>query len=125
MAAVQPTAAMKTTLLAAPLPLAATLAAAQPAERPQDRWDLGDLYPSVDAWQQDAARLESQLPEFARCKGQLGQSPPRLRQCLELQSELAKRFLRLLVYSSNLRAEDTGNAASLQLSQKTSVLARA
>jgi oligoendopeptidase F len=122
---------MKALFAAVTLALAASAASAQsPAaaiaqaarERPQDRWNLAAIYPSVDAWQQDAARLEAQLGEFAKCRGELGRSAARLKQCADLQAELLKRYLRLISYSGNLRAEDTGNAASLQLAQRASVL---
>lgn len=114
---------MKTLLAAVSLALAAATAHAQPAqERPQDRWNLADIYPAVDAWQEDAKRLEAQFAEFARCKGELGRSAARLKECLDLQAEVLKRFLRLLAYAGNLASEDTGDAASLQLRQRASVL---
>ena len=114
---------MKNLLLATFIALGAGLAAAQPAtDRPQDRWNLAAIYPSVDAWQQDAARLESQFGDIGKCKGTLGQSAARLRECLDLQSDALKRLSRLFSYSGNLSAEDTGNAANLQLRQRASVL---
>ena len=114
---------MKSLFAAVLLALAATAASAQAAnERPQDRWNLAAIYPSVDAWQEDATRLETQFKEFSACKGQLGQSAARLKQCLDLQADILKRYLRLVSYSGNLAAEDTGNAASLQLRQRGSVL---
>ena len=39
-----------------------------------DRWNLSDLYPSVAAWNADAAKLEAQMKEFASCKGHLADS---------------------------------------------------
>lgn len=114
---------MKTFLAAVSVALAAATAHAQPSnERPQDRWNLAAIYPSVEAWQQDASRLEAQFKEFGACKGQLGESAARLRQCLDLQADILKRYLRLVSYSGNLAAEDTGNAASLQLRQRGAVL---
>ena len=57
------------------------------ADTPADRWNLDDLYASAEAWNADAAKLESQLAEIAACKGQLGSSAARLRQCLDLQAD--------------------------------------
>ncbi|MBI5070362.1 MAG: oligoendopeptidase F family protein [Deltaproteobacteria bacterium] len=113
------------------MPLAPALAlslwlaapAAPPAERPEDRWNLADLYPSTAAWSADAAALEGRLPELAACRGHLGDSAARLRACLDLSAELRRRLMRLLVYASALRAEDTGVASSLELSQRGEVLA--
>jgi oligoendopeptidase F len=92
------------------------------AERPQDRWNLAALYPTLEAWHEDVSRLEAQLPRMTACKGRLGDSARRLRECLDHRSDVFKRYLRLLVYASELSAEDTGNAASLALRQKVQVL---
>ena len=101
----------------------ATLPAAAAEERIEDRWNLADLYATVPAWNEDAARLEAQLKEFAAsCRGHLGDSPQRFKQCLDLQAEMNKRYARLAVYSGQLWAEDTGAPLGLELRQKTQVL---
>ena len=87
-----------------------------------DRWNLSDLYPSVAAWNADAAKLEAQMKEFASCKGHLADSGARLRSCLELQADMTKRYLRMIVFSSQQLAEDTGAPASLELAQKGRVI---
>src|SRR2546422_875495 len=104
--------------------LAALWASAAPgaAERPEDRWNLADLYPSVNAWADDAARLEAQLKEFAACRGQLGESARRLKACLDARADFTKRYARLEVYASELFDEDTGLPESLELSEKTRIL---
>ena len=112
---------MKTTFRA----LLFSAALALPAlaqERPQDRWNLADLYPSVEAFNEDLARLEAQVPQITACKGKLGESARRLHECLAIQSDVLKRFLRTLVYASELYSEDTGVTASLQLRQRVQVL---
>src|SRR5436309_14311218 len=104
--------------------LAALWASAAPgaAERLEDRWNLADLYPSVNAWADDAARLEAQLKEFAACRGQLGDSARRLKACLDAKADFTKRYARLEVYASELFDEDTGLPESLELSEKTRIL---
>lgn len=92
------------------------------AERPEDRWNLADLYPFVAAWNADAAILESKLKEFGGCRGRLGDSARRFRSCLDLSAELRKRYARLRVYAGEQRAEDTGVAAGLELEQRARVL---
>ena len=113
---------MKTTFTA--LLFTLTLAATAPmaAERPQDRWNLADLYASAQAFNEDVSRLESQLPRVAACKGRLGDSARRLRECFDLQTDATKRYWRLGVYANELLSEDTGNPASLALRQKVQVL---
>src|SRR3989442_9717579 len=104
--------------------LAALWASAAPgaAERPEDRWNLADLYPSVNAWADDAARLEAQLNEFAACRGHLGDSGRRLTGCTDVKADFTKRYARLEVYASELFDEDTGLPESLELSERTRIL---
>lgn len=83
-----------------------------------DRWNLADLYTSQAAWDADAARLESQLPALAACKGKLSESAARLRECLDLRADVARRSNRLYLYASELQAEDMGVAASDALVQR-------
>src|SRR5438105_5441468 len=115
---------MKTLVAAAMLSIAPAAAPAPTAaqERPQDRWNLADLYVSTDASNADAARVESELPRLAACKGHLGDSAQRLKECFDLQSDIYKRFLRLAVYANELHSQDTGDSASLQLQQTVRVL---
>lgn len=110
--------------LAAPgfLSFALNAVNASAVERPEDRWNLADLYPTVQAWHDDAAKLDGQLKEFGTCRGKLGESARRFKVCLDLQADATKRYYRLDVYSNELLAEDTGAAASLELSQKSQVL---
>ncbi|MGZ5572009.1 MAG: oligoendopeptidase F [Usitatibacter sp.] len=102
--------------------LAALACCAAAAERPEDRWNLSDLYPNVTAWNADAARIGAQLGQFADCRGRLGESAKRFRECLDLEYDFLKRLGRLSVYSGELLAEDTGAPASLDLNQKAQVL---
>ncbi|MGE5616878.1 MAG: M3 family oligoendopeptidase, partial [Bacillota bacterium] len=109
------------TFLAASL-LAASAAIAAPAERPQDRWNLADLYPNVEAWNADAAKVDSAVSQLAACKGHLGDSAGKLRECLDLQSDVTKRYYRMAVYANETLAEDTGKPESLALTQRSQVL---
>ncbi len=76
------------------------------------------MYPSVATWQQDAAKLESQLKAFAACRGHLGDSTARLKSCLDAFADFTKRYARLETYASELLSEDTGNPESLKLQEK-------
>jgi oligoendopeptidase F len=101
---------------------AATWLAPALADSPADRWNLTELYPSVDAWNADTVKLEAQMKAFADCKGHLGDNAARFRKCLDLQADMNKRYARLYVFSSQTLAEDTGAAASLELQQKAEIL---
>ena len=110
---------MKTILAIAAAAVTSTSLA---ADRPQDRWNLADLYPSVEAWNADAQKVEAGFADIAACKGHLGDSASRMRECLDLQSDTLKRYFRLAVYANELYAEDTGQSSSLSLRQKSQVL---
>ena len=112
---------LRLSLAAAAIAGATAASAQQPKERPEDRWNLEALYPTAAAFNEDLARLEAQLPQVAACKGKLGESAARLKSCMDLQYEMLRRYLRLLVYASEKSNEDTGNADALSLVQKTRV----
>ena len=103
-----------------PLVVAVAVAFLAPAygETTADRWDLSEIYPSVAAWNADAGKVDAQLKELAGCKGHLGDSAARFKRCLDLQADLTKRYYRLAAYAGEQAAEDTGNAAYLELDQK-------
>src|SRR5882724_4647352 len=91
-------------------------------ERPEDRWNLADMYPSVKAWQEDGAKLESQLKAFAGCRGKLGESARRLKSCLDAYVDFSKRYALLETYASQLLAEDTGSHENLELADRARAL---
>lgn len=92
------------------------------AETEADRWNLADLYPTLEAWNADAARLDGGIKDFASCRGQLGRSAERLQRCLDALMELRKRHARLDVYAYEKLSEDTGVPASLELQQRAQLL---
>src|SRR3954471_5886979 len=110
---------MKTLLLAS-LFAAGTALAAEP--RPQDRWNLADMYADDAAWNGDVAKVETQLKDFSTCSGKLGSSAKRLRECLDLYYDIAKRVTRLGVYAGEAESDDTGDAANQSRNQKAQVI---
>ena len=110
------------TSIIAGLAISLPAAAQNPAEREQDRWKLSDIYSSAAAFDEDIARTEKQLGEFQQCKGHLGDSAQRLRECLDLQADATKRFYRMLVFAYETFSEDTGVPASLERRQRVTIL---
>ncbi|MBK9625295.1 MAG: oligoendopeptidase F [Rhodocyclaceae bacterium] len=105
------------------LALFASLAnAANPAETEADRWNLKDMYKSQADWDKDAVRLEAQLKEFAACSGKLASSVKEFKRCMDLNSDLQKRYALLASYAFQWRDEDTGATAGMDLSQRADVL---
>ncbi|HEY5799957.1 MAG TPA: oligoendopeptidase F [Burkholderiaceae bacterium] len=98
------------------------LASAVSAETENDRWNLADLYPSVEAWNADYAKVDAQLKEFGACKGKLASSVARFKSCLDLQYDIIKRYYRVSGYSSKVYDENTGGTAGLELNQRAGLL---
>jgi len=110
-------AAMLSTLaMASSTALAADAAAAVAA------WDLTDLYPNDAAWEAERAAVAARLPEITAFKGTLGEGTGKLRQALQLQSDLGLRVARLYVYASLKGDEDLRNAPNQERRQKATDL---
>lgn len=78
---------------------------------PEDcRWHLGDLYASDAGWQKDLDALESQVAGYAAYKGKLGESPARLKSCLEFDVNISRKLEALYTYAHLRNDEDTTNA---------------
>ena len=92
------------------------------AETPADRWNLADIYASEAAWQDDAKRLLGQVEEVRSCRGQLGESAARFKACLDLNTDLGKRFRRLATYAHERFAENTAAPTGMDLRQKARLL---
>src|SRR4051812_24320633 len=78
----------------------------------KDTWNLELIYPTVAGWNADKARVESQIADFAKCAGHLGDSAVRLRECLDLRSDIDKRMARLFTYATEKFSDDTGSPAN-------------
>jgi oligoendopeptidase F len=82
------------------------------------KWDLNDIYPSDDAWEEAKRKL---LGEFARIpafQGKLSESPEQLWSCLELLDLLRKECTRLGCYASMKSDLDTRDAKYLAMDQE-------
>ena len=99
-----------------------TQAIAQPRERSEVpieyQWNLKDLYPSVEAWNQAKEKVASQFDEVDKFKGKLSKSAKNLLECLEFNTELSKEFGRLASYASMKSDEDVSDANNMALQQE-------
>ena len=73
----------------------------------KDRWDLRDLYPSDQAWQEAKSAYGKKLQAFARYKGHLADGPKALGNTLTNFGKLQNEIQRLLVYANSRSNEDT------------------
>ncbi len=80
------------------------------SEVPVDQtWKLEDLFPSVDAWEQELAAIEADVSSVTQFKGQLGNDSKTFLDCLLAEEELKKRMILVGTYASLRFSEDATN----------------
>src|SRR3990172_2010585 len=98
----------------------------QPIERDQVeekyKWNLGDIYPSVEVWQADVDRLNAEVEKLADFKGTLGESSESLSKALKTCNDFVKTLYRAWVYASNLSNENLNISENQALMQQMSTL---
>ena len=90
--------------------------------RPEDQWNLGDLYPSDEAWQADfdaAKALAAKLPSY---RGRLGSSARTLLEFARLDEEISLLLDKLINYAQRKNDEDTRVAAYQAMAAKATEL---
>jgi len=80
------------------------------AEDKQIRWDLTDLYPTVDAWEAERLRLDKEIATLGRFQGTLGNNAQALLAALDAVSALQKDTSRMFIFASLGGDEDLRNA---------------
>jgi oligoendopeptidase F len=84
---------------------------AQERERAQidDRykWNLTDLYPSVEAWRTAKERIQKDLPKIGQFKGKLASASSTLADALDTLYAIDKDLSRVFIYASLLADQDT------------------
>ncbi|HYM61269.1 MAG TPA: M3 family metallopeptidase, partial [Thermoanaerobaculia bacterium] len=71
------------------------------------KWNLADIYPTDEAWKAAKEKQALRIPEVAKLKGTLGQSPQKLLAVLDLLADLNKELSRVAVYASLHADQDT------------------
>jgi len=87
------------------------------------RWNLAEIYPDQQHWEQARLKLSQEIPALSRYQGKLGQSPARLREALAEYLRVRKELDRLMAYSSMLADEDLRASEPAELNQKAQQLA--
>jgi oligoendopeptidase F len=116
-----------TLLLVAACTTAARPLVAQPPEAPRtDVWDLTDLYPSVDAWEEARERVAARVDRLTGYRGTLGDSAQAMLEALTEISDTRKEAARLFVYAHLENDEDQRVAESqARLARARTLAARA
>ncbi len=89
---------------------------------PEYTWNTADLFPDAAAWRNAMNQLNDLVPEIAAFQGKLASSARDLYACLELRTELSRRFGRLSTYAGLLSDQDTRDSEALAMKQETSQL---
>jgi oligoendopeptidase F len=89
----------------------------------QYKWNIEDLYPSVQAWKDAEKKAASQFDEVEKFRGKLSESAAELLACLEFNTKLSKEFGRLATYASLRSDEDLRDSNNLSLVQELQQIA--
>jgi oligoendopeptidase F len=113
--------------LAAALALALAAAPAAARERSEIpdkyKWNLSDLYPSVDAWKAAREDLSTRVGALGQPRGHLGDSAEALWKALDAVFGVNRDLSRLGVYAMTVSDEDTRAAPPRELRQAAEQLA--
>lgn len=86
------------------------------------KWNLEDLYSSVDEWQQDKARIANRIDEISKYKGKLAESADNLLYTLKTMYSIYREFSKFSSYASRLKDQDLGNSFNESLASQADAL---
>ncbi|MCJ7802321.1 MAG: oligoendopeptidase F family protein, partial [Candidatus Marinimicrobia bacterium] len=71
------------------------------------KWNLEDIYPNMEKWEEDYKFVESNLDKFAKYRGKLGKSGKTILECFSLDEKISKILENLYVYAYLNKDSDT------------------
>ncbi|HAD07982.1 MAG TPA: oligoendopeptidase F [Porticoccaceae bacterium] len=77
-------------------------------------WDLSELYPNINAWEQARTATTARIKQLKHCRGELGRNAQILGKCLQLSSDIYRSLLRVYTYSFLEKDIDLGNSEARQ-----------
>ncbi len=86
------------------------------------KWNLADIYPTVEAWQADVDMLNTEVEKLAEFKGKLGESSESLLKAMQTGNDLVKTLWQAWVYAGNLRNENLNISENQALMQQMRAL---
>ena len=86
------------------------------------KWNLQDVYKSVDDWKADFNKITSQINEVEKYKGKLGENAETFYNALTSYFNLQKEFAKLYDYASKLSDENLNISSNQALKQQASNL---
>ena len=89
---------------------------------PEYTWDLGDIYPTIEKWNQARDEVMAAFDEIEERRGTLGKSAGDLYETLQLISDTEKKAGNVLVYSAMNNDEDQRITETQERRQLGSIL---
>lgn len=86
------------------------------------KWNLSEIYPSVEAWQSDVDMLNSEVDNLSAYQGKLGESANVLYDALSTSSDMLKTLYKTWTYASNLSNENLNNSSAQAMMQQMTAL---
>ena len=86
------------------------------------KWNLADIYPSVEAWQADVNKLSNEVDKLSSYQGKLGTSADVMYTALSTSSNLVKTLSKAWTYASNFSNEDLNNSEAQAMMQQMTAL---
>jgi oligoendopeptidase F len=89
------------------------------ADTPESRrWNLDDLFPTLETWRAAKTRLAAEVPRLGTFRNRLESSAAVLADALDLQHTLERELSRAAAYASLLADEDTRHSAHESMRQE-------
>ena len=79
---------------------------------PQFQWNLNDIFPSLQAWEDALTEASAEVETLGECRGKLGASASALREVLDRIYATARKVELVYVYTFLRSSEDQGDAQS-------------
>ncbi|MDO4552902.1 MAG: oligoendopeptidase F [Bacillota bacterium] len=86
------------------------------------KWDIEDMYPEEEAWEQDYKEVQSMMEAFGGYSGRLGEGADMLLAALRARDALWQKLERLYVYARMRRDEDNRVAKYQSMCDRAGVL---
>ncbi|PKL90058.1 MAG: oligoendopeptidase F [Ignavibacteriae bacterium HGW-Ignavibacteriae-2] len=86
------------------------------------KWNLNDLYPTVEDWQKAKNDLDAKISDITTYKGKLAENAGNLYYTLNISTNLLKDYYRLAVYSARLKDQNLLISDNESLNQEAASL---
>lgn len=89
---------------------------------PAHTWNLELIYPNLEAWESDAAKVTALIPKLLGFEGRLGESGGTLLEALSARDEIHMLIQQVYVFARMARDQDNGNSTYQALADRAATL---